>query len=314
MTGDAPSDRVQGFRFRRLEKPEEFRQAEELQRLAAGASGTGVVSPSFLRALQDHGGLVLGAFADIYLAGCAISTIGWDGSVLYHYSHLTAVRPEYRNHHLGFRLKAYQRDEVLRLGLPEVRWLFDPLVSRNAWLYVRRLGSQPDRYLTHYFGRLPEAGEAGTETDRLRTRWAITTSRVEDRLAGRGPDRAEDERRCLSGERLIETEPGPSGLRVPTAVVEPTGPNATLEIPFDLGALAEHEPVALRRWRHAVRDAFRAAFDRGLVVDDFAVVPIDHERRSFYLLAPGPTSSSGPDPVAADGAGPGGIIGSPRLT
>jgi predicted GNAT superfamily acetyltransferase len=313
VSAGAATDRVQGFRFRRLDKPEEFRQAEELQRSVAGSSGTGVVDPSLLRALQDHGGLVVGAFADIYLAGCAISTIGWDGSVLYHYSHLTVVRPEYRNHHLGFRLKAFQRDEVLRLGLPEVRWLFDPLVSRNAWLYVRRLGSQPDDYLTHYFGRLPEAGEAGKETDRIRTRWAITSPRVEDRLAGRLPTRAEDERRCAEAERLIETEPGESGLRVPTAVAEPTGPRATIEIPFDLAALEEHEPASFRRWRHAVRDAFRAAFDRGLVVEDFTVVSIDHERRGFYLLSPAPgPSSPGAGPSAATSPDPGAIIAGAR--
>jgi len=288
--------RVEGFRFRRLEKPEEFRQSEELQRSALGPDAVGVVPSPLQRAIQDHGGLVLGAFADIHLAGCAISTIGWDGTTLYHYSHLTAVRPEYRNHHLGFRLKAYQRDEVLRLGLSEIRWVFDPLVSRNAWLYVRRLGSAPDRYLPHYFGQLPEGEEAGTETDRLRTRWEIATPRVEARLAGTGADRADDLRRWSAAGALVETEPGESGLRLPTAVVEPTGPTAHLEIPFDLGLIRQHEPASLRRWRHAVRDAFRTAIDLRYAVDDFVVVPVDHERRSFYLLTrrgpetPGPSA------------------------
>jgi chorismate synthase len=293
VTGDPVGGGAVGFRFRRLEKPEEFRQAEELQRAALGPEAVGVVPAPLQRAIQDQGGLVLGAFADIYLAGCTISTIGWDGTTLYHYSHLTAVRPEYRNHHLGFRLKAYQRDEVLRLGLAEVRWVFDPLVSRNAWLYVRRLASSPDRYLPHYFGQLPESAEAGTETDRLRTRWEIATPRVEERLAGAGPDRADDPRRWSAAEPLIETEPGEHGLRVPTAVVEPSAPTAQLEIPFDIGLIREHEPASLRRWRHAVRDGFRAALDLGYAVDDYVVVSLDHERRGFYLLA-----QRKPDPPA----------------
>jgi predicted GNAT superfamily acetyltransferase len=280
--------RVAGFRFRRLEKPEEFRQAEELERAALGTEAAGIVPGPLLRAFQDHGGLVLGAFADIYLAGCAISTIGWDGSTLYHYSHLTAVRPEYRNHHLGFRLKAFQRDEVLRLGLAEIRWVFDPLVSRNAWLYVGRLGSVPDRYLAHYFGRLPESGDAGTETDRLLTRWAIASPRVEGRIARAEADTADAARRWSAAEAIVETEPGEHGLRVPTAVAEPGGPTAHLEVPFDLALLREHEPASVRRWRHAVRDAFRVAHDLGYTVDDFAVVPVEHERRGFYLLAKRP--------------------------
>ncbi|MGP8078316.1 MAG: hypothetical protein ACLQD8_06885 [Thermoplasmata archaeon] len=292
MAGASSGGEVEGFRFRRLEKPEEFRQAEELQRAALGEGAVGVVPPPLQRAFQDHGGLVLGAFADIHLAGCAISTLGWDGTTLYHYSHLTAVRPEYRNHHLGFRLKAYQRDEVLRLGLAEIRWVFDPLVSRNAWLYVRRLASAPDRYLPHYFGQLPESAEAGPETDRLRTRWELASPRVEERLAGRGPDRTDDHRRWSAAEPLVETEPGESGLRLPTAVAEPAGPAAHLEIPFDLGLIREHEPAALRRWRHAVRDGFRAALDLGYRVEDFVVVSVEHERRGFYLLTRGPPKAS----------------------
>jgi predicted GNAT superfamily acetyltransferase len=82
----------------------------------------------------------------------------------------------------------------------------------------------------------------------------------------------------------VRTEPGESGLRVPVEVAEPTGPTATLEIPFDLLSIRNHEPRSVRRWRHAVRDGFRAAFDLGYAVDDFASVTLEHERRCFYLL------------------------------
>jgi chorismate synthase len=279
------ASKVEGFRFRRLEKPEEFRQVEEVHHAVWGPGSTLDVPPPLMRALQDNGGLVLGAFADIYLAGVAVSLIGWDGSALYHYSHLTVVRPEYQNHHLGFRLKAFQRDEVLKLGLAEIREAFDPLQSKTAWLLVRRLGGTPDRYYTHYFGQLSDAVNRGMETDRLRCLWSITTTRVEERLAGKIPSPEEDRRRWTASSAIVETEPGETGLRVPTAVGEPSGPSAHLEVPFDLESIREHEPAAVRRWRHAVRDAFRAAFDLGYVVDDFTVLLTDHERRSFYLLS-----------------------------
>jgi predicted GNAT superfamily acetyltransferase len=294
MASASPAGRAEGFRFRRLEKPEEFRQAEELQRAVLGTEAVGVVPAPLARSIQDHGGLVLGAFADIYLAGCTVSTIGWDGTLLYHYSHVTAVRPEYRNHHLGFRLKTFQREEVLRLGLSEIRWVFDPLVSRNAWLYVRRLASVPERYLPHYFGQLPESGDAGTETDRLRTRWELASPRVEARLAAAESSPTEERARWTGAEPMVETEPGESGLRLPTAVVEPAGPNAHLEIPFDLSLVRQHEPAGVRRWRHAVRDAFRIALDLHYAVDDFTVVSVDHERRGFYLLSRRPTEPAPP--------------------
>jgi predicted GNAT superfamily acetyltransferase len=285
VSGAGVSDQVEGFRFRKLEKPEEFRQLAEVERSVYGTESSGLAPPvPMQRALQDNGGLVLGAFADIYLAGATVSTLGWDGTTLYHYSLLTAVRPEYQNHHLGTQLKLAQRDEVLRLGLREVRWVLDPLVSRAAWLHVRRLGARPDRYYPHYFGQLGDAVNQGLETDRVRVVWTLDAPEVERRAGGQLPSAEDDRRRWDESSPIVETEPGDSGIRVPSAVGEPSGSSAHLEIPFDLGLVREHEPAALRRWRHAVRDAFRIATDLGYVVDDFAVVAPEHERRSFFFL------------------------------
>ena len=282
---------VRGFRFRKLEKPEEFRQVLEVHRAVWGDEGA--VPTTLQRALQDNGGLVLGAFADIHLAGFAISLLGWDGTSLYHYSHVTAVRPEYQNHHLGLRLKTFQREEVQKLGLAEIRWTYDPLQSRNARLNVRLLGGAPDRYYIHYYGQLPDLLNRELETDRVRLRWEIATARVEERVAGKYPSAEEDHDRWKRSVPIIETEVGEHGLRRPTAVAEPSGEPAHLEIPFDLNSVREHDPETLRPWRHAVRDGFRAAFDANYRVDDFAVITAEHERRSFYFLSPAPKTAEG---------------------
>ncbi|MCI4364945.1 MAG: GNAT family N-acetyltransferase [Thermoplasmata archaeon] len=301
----APSTRTgaTGFRLRRLEKPEEFRQVDDVHRAVWGDAATDAVPTPLQRAVQDNGGLVLGAFADIHLAGFTVAFLGWDGTALYLYVHETAVRPEYQNHHLGFQLQTTLRDEVLRLGLSEVRLAFDPLQSRNAWLFVRRLGGLPDRYLHHYYGQLPDAINRGMESDRIRLVWSLASPRVEARMGGRYPTRTEDDARWKSATELIRTEPGESGMRLPIEVQEPQGPVAQLEVPFDLGLVREHEPGALTRWRHASRDAFRAAADLGYSVDDFVVVMVDHERRSFYLLTPTPDAPPPAEVVGAPGRG-----------
>ena len=295
MSGARVSDKVEGFRFRRLEKPEEFRQVDEVERTVWGSDPSTTPLPvPLLRALQDNGGLVVGAFADIYLAGFAVSLIGWDGTTLYHYSHLVAVRPAYQNHHLGFQLKSLQRDEVLKLGLKEIRWVFDPLQSRGAWLGVHRLGARPDKYYTHYYGQLADVVNQGIETDRVRAVWSLSTPDVEERMGGHLPSAEEAQQRWNASSAIVETEPGESGIRLPTAVAEPTGPSAHLEIPFDLDLVRRHEPKSLYKWRHAARDAFRAASDLGYVVDDFAIVSAEHERRSFYFLRPAPPAEPAP--------------------
>lgn len=296
-----PGEGARGFRFRRLEKPEEFRSAEELQREALGEDAGQAVPASLLRTFQDTGGLVLGAFADIYLAGLSVSSLGWDGSILYHQTHTTAVRTEYRSHHVGLRLLAYHRDEVLALGLSEVRGSIDPLESRTAHLALHRLGARPDGYLPNYFGRRSEAGSSDVETDRLHLRWSLQDPTVVRRLEGTAAPPEELERRGRGSHALVETELGETGLRIPRAVVEPEHGPAHLEIPFDLATLRTHEAAAVRRWRHAVRDAFRLAFELGYVAEDFLVTSIDHERRSFYLLGPGPARAQAPGPSRSPG-------------
>jgi predicted GNAT superfamily acetyltransferase len=289
----APRPR-EDFRFRRLEKPEEFRAVEEVERAAFGLKSDVPTSPSLQRSIQDHGGLVVGAFSDIHLAGFALGFLGWDGTTLYHLSQTTAVRPEYQNHRVGFRLKAYQRDEILRQGLGEIRWAFDPLSSRNATLAVRKLGASITGYKVHYFGQVDSDADAGTETDRVTVRWPLSDPHVEQRLGGQRPTRDEDLARFRASTAIVETEVGDTGLRVPNAVAEPSADRVHLEIPFDVGLVRVHESAALRTWRHAVRDAFRASFDLDYVVEDFAVITTDHERRSFYLLAKRPPAPPAP--------------------
>lgn len=291
---------LEDFRLRRLDKPEEFRQVAEVHRLAWGGEAD-AASPVLQRAVQDNGGLVLGAFADIYLAGFALGFLGWDGEQLYHYLHQLAVRPEYQNHRVGFRLMNYYREEASRFGLSEARWTFDPLQSKNAMLYVRRLGARPDRYHTHYYGQIADATNAGLETDRVGAVWSFTTPEVTARIAGACPSSEDDQRRWASSEAILESAPAESGIRLPTAVTEPTTDRSHIEIPFDLDLVRTHERDSLWKWRHAVRDAFRAAYDVGHRVEDFAVIRAEHERRSFYLLrrvTPHPAPPSETPPAA----------------
>ncbi len=291
------ADQPDDFHLRKLEKPEEFRAAEEL----AASTGTGLgpspASATLQRAAQDHGGLVLGAFADIHLAGFSLAFLGWDGSTLYLYSHLTVVRPEYRNHHVARRLMLRARDELLQLGLSEIRWTIDPLESVPAFLSVRRLGALPDRYLVHHFGRTGPEGDPMVESDRVQLTWKIEDPRAEARIRDGAPGPEADLERWRRSAPIVETEVGETGLRRPKAVGEPAGSSAHLEIPFDLALLREHDPTSLRSWRHAVRDAFRAALDLGYRVDDYAVVTADHERRGFYFLRVGSPDGASPGPA-----------------
>ena len=303
----APGERVvKDFHLRRLNKPEEYRAAEDVHRLASGLGEEVPVGGPLLRAIQDQGGLVVGAFADIHLAGFAVGFLGWDGQSLYHYAHLVAVRPEYQHHRVGFRLMSFQRDEVVGQGLTSMRWTFDPLQSHHAFLFLRRLGAAIDGYHVHYYGQLATDPDRGSETDRVHASWALTDANVEQRLAGQLPSTADDARAVETAVPIVETDLGEHGLRIPTGVTEPSAPAVHLEIPFDITAIRTHEPASVRTWRHATRDAFRSALDSGYVIDDFAVVRVDRERRSFYLLRRRPATPPAAPSATSGGAAPAG--------
>ena len=264
--------------------PEEFRAAEEVQREAWGFSTDSPVPAPMQRAIADNGGLVLGAFATGELVGVSLGFLGREGATLFHYSHITGVRPRLQNRQVGRTLKLAQRNEVLRQGLEEVRWTFDPLQSRNAFLNVRVLGGTPDRYLPRYYGAMGDAINEGLETDRLRLVWRLNDPRVVARVAGERPGAADDQEAVRRASALLETAIGPAGLRRPGRVFPPTAEHLHLEIPTDLATVRDRDRGSPRRWREATREAFSVAFAAGYRVDDFVVLTHAGERRSFYLL------------------------------
>lgn len=274
-----------GLALRRLGTPEEFRASEDLQRSAWGMSSDSPVPAAIQRAMADNGGLVLGAFGGNELVGLSLGFLGREGAKLFHYSHITAVLPEWQNRHVGRALKLFQREEVLRQGLDEIRWTFDPLQSRNARLNVRELGGIPDRYHVRYYGSMGDAINEGLETDRLRLVWSLRDPRVVARAGGARPTAAEDEERWKGSAPLVETAVGPSGLRRPARVHPPTAPAVHLEVPYDLASVRTRDQGSTRRWRELTREAFNLAFSSGYRVVDFAVLAVGGERRSFYFLA-----------------------------
>ena len=284
MTGGA-SGGTASVEYRRLATPEEYRAAEEVQRAAWGFTTDGAVPHPIQRAFNDNGGLVLGAFAGVELVGMALGFLGREEGRLFHYSHMTGVRPAWQNHHVGFGLKRFQRSEVLRQGLDEIRWTYDPLQSKNARFNVRMLGGRPDRYHPRYYGAMGDAINEGLETDRLRLVWSLRDRRVTDRLEGRRPTPAEDEERWHASTPLLETAVGPTGLRRPARVRPPVETRLALEVPADLGSVRTRDQGSARRWREATREAFTLAFASGYRVDDFAVLAVGGERRGVYFLS-----------------------------
>jgi predicted GNAT superfamily acetyltransferase len=99
------------------------------------------------------------------------------------HSHITGVVPALQNSGLGSAMKNHQRQWALDAGLSAITWTFDPLVRRNAWFNIERLGANAVEFHINFYGPLNDDINGDDETDRLLARWDIDSERVRGNAA-----------------------------------------------------------------------------------------------------------------------------------
>jgi predicted GNAT superfamily acetyltransferase len=272
-----------------LETPEEMTAVESLQRAVWPGSETDVVPAHMLITAVHNGGLVVGAFVENQLVGFVFGFPGLeftpDGPRPKHCSHMMGIHSDQRDSGIGFALKRAQWQMVRHQGLDHITWTYDPLLSRNAYLNIAKLGAVCDTYRRSEYGDMRDGLNAGLPSDRFMVDWWINTRRVDRRLGKRA-------RRPLKLDDFSKAELQPLySLRNPTGHwphppehFSPLEGNLTLaEIPSDFGALKDADFPLARDWRFFSRELFETAFSAGYIVTDF----IYDQFRSFYVLAHG---------------------------
>jgi predicted GNAT superfamily acetyltransferase len=178
------------------------------------------------------------------------------------HSHITGVLPAGRGRAVGFALKLHQRAWALERGIELVSWTFDPLVRRNAWFNLAKLGARPVRYLVDFYGAMPDPINAGDASDRLYLHWHLSTPRVAQACAGHLPVRDSGSLRALGfADRLVADRGAP---RARAAAPEATG--RLVALPSDVERLRREDLTTARRWRTAVREALCEGLDDGLSI------------------------------------------------
>jgi len=125
-------------------------------------------------ALGESGNAPYGAFdRDGDLVGYVLGWAGVDEDGLHVHSHMLAAVPQRRHRGVGFALKLAQRAQALDQGIHVVRWTFDPMVARNAWVNLGKLGAVADRFRRDFYGRMSDRLNEGERSDRLVVRWDL---------------------------------------------------------------------------------------------------------------------------------------------
>ena len=144
-----------------------------------------------------------------------------------------------------------------------IAWTYDPLIRRNAYFNLVKLGARPAEYLRNFYGAMDDAINGGTETDRMLVHWDLRSDLAVAACAGRwrpASFAAERERGAVvalsaawgspagwrSAARPI---PGADGLALAAAYA------ACRRARGHRGDAADRSRAAPAAWRTALRDA-----------------------------------------------------------
>ena len=120
-------------------------------------AGSTSMPATFLRALAYSGNYISAAYAKDGMVGALVGFLGGHGKKSALHSHILAVLPELQSRGIGYALKLHQRKWALKQGSKTVTWTFDPLVSRNAYLNLNKLGAEGREYLVNFYGVLEDS-------------------------------------------------------------------------------------------------------------------------------------------------------------
>ena len=207
--------------------------------------GATQVRPNLLRALVHAGGYCVAAYDSTSrdLLGATLAFLGRceSGELMLH-SHMSAVIDSARNRHIGTAMKQHQRAWALAHDIPVVSWTFDPLVRRNAFVNLVKLGIEVRGYHENFYGAMNDAINAGDPSDRMVAWWPVDSDRTRRAAEGRLTALPDEAARARTDVRLVAT-------------------------PEDIVALRATDPATAREWRLEVREQLQRSFADGWVID-----------------------------------------------
>jgi chorismate synthase len=237
--------------IRRVTTMAEYEECVRIERETWGGQFTEAVPTTILRIAQEVGGVTAAAFGpDGAMLGFVFGITGIRDGELSHWSDMLAVRVGARDMGLGKRLKAYQRDLLLRIGVKTMYWTYDPLVARNAHLNLEQLGARAVEYRINFYGEdTGSVMHAALGTDRFIVRWRLDPGAEPPIQTGAWNDTP-----LING---TVPDPLPDSRRVRIA------------IPDDIFAVLDVDRAAANGWRATTRQLFTTYLGRGYTIAGF---------------------------------------------
>src|SRR5260221_4636314 len=182
---------TENIEFRPLTGLDEMAEVEVLQS-AIWVDPQAIIYRNTLINLVRNGALLIGAHDSGRLVGFLLGYLGLESpnserpalANLKMVSQRMAVLPEYRDRGIGYEMKLAQRQYAQKQGIRLITWTYDPLLTRNAHLNIRKLGAIVREYWRDYYGTTPSAQGVLGASGRFSVEWWVTGRRVGQHLIG----------------------------------------------------------------------------------------------------------------------------------
>lgn len=229
------------------------------------------VTTEWLRALTKAGNYVAGAFDGDKLIGGGVGFFGPPRSQELH-SHIAGVSAAGLGRDIGYALKLHQRAWALSRDVTTISWTYDPLISRNAYFNLVKLGARPAEYLANFYGAMHDSINASDASDRLLIRWELLADDVV--AASGGHFRPADVEAERAGGAMVALDRTAQG----GPIVGSAGAGKILvAVPRDIETLRTVDPALAREWRAALREVLATAMAAGASVTAF-------DKTGWYVL------------------------------
>ena len=254
---------VENFKILELDDIGDLRQLADLFATVWGRPGEPSLDSDVLKALAHSGAYVAGAFVGGRLTGGLVGWLGGDPRhELHMHSHILGVLPDSETRGLGFELKQHQRRWCLERKVRVMEWTTDPLVRRNVYFNLSKLGAEAPHYFVNFYGEMQDGINAGDDSDRLLIRWQLDSERVESAARGRPYELDAAKLREWGSAAIVAV--GPAGEPVMT---EPSARVLICQVPDDIVAMRHTDRGLARAWREAVREALGGAMKGGYAIN-----------------------------------------------